>query len=254
MRCHAKRYSKKVKEQLTGELKKKDWEEKKNSLSPQKNKITKGLFGENSPQPEPPLLPNQKDFLKRRLEEEWNDMFNPPPEGMANNVIHTYLNEYDTKVVLDKITDIENKTQQLLLSRIIKKDAVRKRIDELRGIQRRMTTGPEFQELLERRDRLSSERSKTESEIENLQRRTEPLENEISSLKQKCTKLENELNISKHGHNLIDTCKIISDTIEDYMKELRNKRIDGLSQKMTEMYKKLAHKKDVINTIAIHPI
>ncbi len=244
---------KKAKEQLTGELKKKAWEEKKNSLSPQKNKITKGLFGENSPQPEPPLLPNQKDFLKRRLEEEWNDMFNPPPEGMANNVIHTYLNEYDTKVVLDKITDIENKTQQLLLTRIIKKDEVRKQIDELRGIQRRMTTGPEFQELLERRDRLSSERSKIESEIETLQRRIEPLENEISSLKQKYTKLENELNISKHGHNLIDTCRIISDTIEDYMKELRNKRIDGLSKKMTEMYKKLAHKKDVIDTIAIHP-
>ncbi len=134
----------KLKEQLLGELTRKEWEGKKSSLSPQKVKIIEGLFGKTSPQTEPPLLPRQKDFLVSRLEEEWNNMFNPPPEGMADTIIHTYLTQYDTQDIINKIDDISKQTQQHLYSRIQKRNEVERKIQELRERRRRMTTGPEF--------------------------------------------------------------------------------------------------------------
>jgi len=243
----------KLKDQLQGELKRKEWEGKKNALSPQKSKIIEGLFGESAPQPEPPLIPRQKDFFVTRLEDEWNDMFNPPPEGMADNIIHTYLAEHDTKVVLDKLNVVETRTQQELLTRIRRKNEIGRKIDELDKRKKRLTIGPEFQEALEERDKVSALCGKIEDKIESLERLIPPLENEISSLKQKVTKLEKELDISSRGHDLIETCKLMSDTTDEFMKSLRNRRIDGLSNKMTEMYKTLSHKSDIVKEITINP-
>src|SRR3989338_4007768 len=90
----------------------KAWEGKKNSLSPQKEKFINGLFGSSAPQPEPPLLSSQKEFLINRMEVEWNEMFNPPPDGMAENIIHTYFGEHDTRVVFEKIIELQDRTQQ----------------------------------------------------------------------------------------------------------------------------------------------
>ena len=243
----------KLREQLEGELKRKEWEGKKNSLSPQKEKFINGLFGSSAPQPEPPLLSSQKEFLINRMEVEWNEMFNPPPDGMAENIIHTYFGEHDTRVVFEKIIELQDRTQQHLFTRIQKVNEIDRQMDHLTARQRRITTGPEFTELLEKSNKLSEERGKLELEIENFKRRIPPLENEISSLRQKCSKLEKELNISEHGRKLVETCKLLTETIEDFMKELRDKRIDGLSKKMTEMYNMLAHKKGVVKSITINP-
>lgn len=243
---------KRLNEQLTGELTRKEWEGKKNLLSPQKVKIIEGLFGPSAPQPEPPLTPQQKDFFITRLEDEWSNMFNPPPEGMADNIIHSYFSESDTRDVLSKLEDIKKQTQQHLHSRIIRRNEIDRRIHELKEKRRRMTTGPEFQELLGKRDELNTRIGRLDSEIEGLQRRIPPIQNEISSLKKRCTDLENEVITTEQGHKLIDTCKRLHETVEEFMKELRNKRVAGLSQKMTNMYKTLAHKEDLVNNISIN--
>lgn len=243
----------KLKEQLMGELTRKEWEGKKSSLSPQKVKIIEGLFGKTAQQTEPPLLPQQKDFLVSRLEEEWNNMFNPPPEGMADTIIHTYLTQYDTQEILNKIDDILKQTQQHLHSRIQRRNEIDRKIHELKERWRRMTTGPEFQELSEKRDMINTEIGRLNTEIDGLQRRIPPLQGEISSLKKRCTDLERELVISEHGHKHIETCKRLRETIEEFMEKLRNRRVSGLSQKMTEMYKTLAHKEDIVHSISINP-
>jgi len=244
---------KRLNEQLTGELTRKEWEGKKNLLSPQKVKIIEGLFGPSAPQPEPPLIPQQKDFFINRLEDEWSNMFNPPPEGMADNIIHLYFSESDTRDVLNKLEEIKKQTQQHLHSRILRRNEIDRRIHELKEKRRRMTTGPEFNELLERRDELNTRIGRLDSEIEGLQRRIPPIQNEISSLKKRCTDLGKEVITTEQGHKLIETCKRLHETVEEFMRELRNKRVAGLSQKMTNMYKTLAHKEDLVNTISINP-
>lgn len=244
---------KRLNKQLTGELTRKEWEGKKNLLSPQKVKIIEGLFGQSSPQPEPPLIPQQKDFLINRLDKEWNNMFNPPPEGMADNIIHKDFSEDDTRDVIRKLEEIKKQTQQQLHSRILRRNEIDRRTNELKEKRRRMTTGPEFQELLGKRDEINTKIGRLDTEIEGLERRIPPIQNEISSLKKRCTDLENEVISTEQGHKLIDTCKRLYETVDEFMRELRNKRVTGLSQKMTGMYKTLAHKEDLVNTISINP-
>jgi len=243
---------KRLNEQITGELIRKEWEGKKNLLSPQKVKIIEGLFGPASPQPEPPLIPQQRDFLINRLEKEWSNMFNPPPEGMADNIIHTDFSEDDMRNVIRKLDEIKKQTQQHLHSRIVRRNCIDRRIHEFKEKRRRMTTGPEFQGLLEKRDAINTQIGRLDTEIEGLQRRTPPIQNEISSLKKRCTDLENEVITTEWKHKLVDTCKRLYETAEEFMEELRNLRVAGLSKKMTEMYKTLAHKEDLVNTISIN--
>ncbi|WP_341325824.1 DNA sulfur modification protein DndD [Methylotuvimicrobium sp. KM2] len=235
-----------LKNQLQQEATLLEWENKKQSVAPQKERFVSSFFATdffNGPFVDHTV----KNKLRESIDIAWQGLFNPQPEGCAKELIHNYLEprqrqKLDEQFVKIQVTEREIKKlleDQALLDKEIEaliKDRIR-----LEALHDDGTLHQLQQELKEIEDKLGNLREK----LGDKNRHITTLESEVHD-KRSTYEREHDifLKATPIKSNLRKAERVI-DLIKELLPELFALKTKALSDSVTEIFIKLAHKKQI---------
>lgn len=238
-------------DQIEGEGKRAQWEEGRRRVEPQRNLLVARVFGDSAPAPTPPLSDDQAIFLKQRVREEWSDLFNPPPEGIAAELIHEYLSD-------EERTQVRNKCQQVLraggtdiqapLNRL---DTAERRARDVRQQLEQIGDSERANEIIEEKSRVDRELGEAEQAWESHKRKIQALRTDLREIDRNIDNKEQELDRSGASDDKASFVRKVKRVIQQYQERLRPKKRDDVARYLTEMYRRLARKEDVVDRIEL---
>lgn len=226
---------------LKAEVKLSEWQYSKNHTQDKLNKLLE-LFT-NINDIVPPLMEPQIGQLKQKISEAWSNLWYPPPTDCASNIKHTYLADKERNDVLKQLLEIEKvgiKEINDLLSEFHNTskeiDTINTRKFEIKGIDGRYKT------LLDEVQGLYTDSKAIASELGACERSLEASKSSINDLKSTIENMKSRQTNSQPSLKRAGLAKEIIELISESIDDLYPKYVEKLSQEMTSIYKKLAHK------------
>lgn len=239
--------------QLRGELDGRTWSTNKEQFDTQRDNVIDRLLGPSAPQPEPELTKAQTAFLRKRLIEEWTQMFYPPPAGVPEKTIFDGWPQGAFEDALRHRGEVENKTRQELMTRLGKRNRVEHELQKLRLAHKQFQVGPEAQHAIDRKSDLAASLAELNIQVQDLERQITAIAAEIGNANAQAAKLGESVNQTEATRKRYETARELRNTVRDFMEDLRQRRVSELSRRMTDMMTKLAHKDDLVSKISIDP-
>lgn len=227
------------------------WDEGKRKVEPQRERLIRRLFAEGAPQAAPPLEAGQTDFLRGRIREEWDQLFNPPPAGIAEYVIHGYLSAEDRTQVRGRCTEILRAGAIDLQRMINDLDTLERRDRDVRLAMDRIGDGKRINEIVAEKSRVDKELREAEIGWEDRKRRVSSLLTDLKELRKQIRNKADELVASGASAARADLAKRVRRAVELYREALRPRKRDDLARYLGEMYRHLARKEDVVQRIEL---
>lgn len=241
-----------VASQLSGEEARAQWEEGKQKVEPQKHRLIDRLLGTAAPQPSPALDPDQIAFFRGRIAFEWDDLFNPPPEGIAETVLHRYLSNEERGQVRTKCSQVLTGAATDLLDLLNQLDAAERKARNLRQQMERIADTDRANEIIEEKSQVDRDLGEALEACDALRRRATSLSVDLTEVRRN---LQNKLDqLVETGKSKERTAFVrkIKRVIEQYQSTLRPRKRDEVASYLTEMYRSLARKEDVIERIVLN--
>lgn len=239
-----------LKNQLQEEAQLLDWENKRQSVEPQKKHFIDAFFSTDFTIP---LDENTKKKLEESVDIAWQSLFNPKPEGCAEYLMHDYL---------------EPRQRQRLNEQFEKIVVGYQEIKAL--LQQRSTLQNNIQELKREYIRLQALHDdgtlqQLQDELKTLQTELDKLNEEFGDLNRHITELDSKVadqrsTYEREHAKFIDTTPIKSnlrkserviELINELMPRLFSIKTKELSKSVTAIFKQLAHKKEQVDRIEI---
>lgn len=233
-----------LKSQLQAETTRIEWESKKQSVEPQKERFVSTFFSTDFTLP----LNNQtKDKLRESIDFAWQGLFNPQPEGCAKEYIHDYLEPRQRQRLTDQFGKIGVSYRQVK-TLLQKRNAIEDSIRELERERIRLEALHDDGTLLQLQDELKEiqgELNEHHQKLGDLNRHITDVENRIKD--QRAT-YEREhakyLEATPVKSNLRKAERVI-DLIKELLPRLFALKTQELSESVTDIFLKLAHKRQV---------
>jgi DNA sulfur modification protein DndD len=238
---------------VTVELAGRNWLTNKTQFDPHRDKVLDRFLGPSAPQPEPPLTSGQTAFLRRRLVEEWTQMFYPPPDGVPEDPLFDDWPTGAMEDALRQLDEVRDRTRQELVTRIGRRNRIDRELQRLRLAHKQFQVGPEAQQAIDRKSELAAKLAELEIESLSSERAITAITAEIGNTTALVNKLGESVNQTEAVRRRYDVARDLRLAIREFMDELRQRRITELSRRMTEMMRKLAHKGDLVSKISIDP-
>lgn len=238
---------------LDGELEGRTWSTNKKQFDPQRDKVLDRLFGASAPQPDPALTSGQTSFLRKRLIDEWTQMFYPPPDGVPETTLFDDWPTGTFEDALRHLDEVQTRTRQELVTRIGRRNKIERELQKLRQAHKQFQVGPEAQTAIDRKSELAANLAELQMESSNLQRQITAITAEIGNASAQVSKLAENVSQTEAVRKRYETAREIRLTIREFMDELRRRRVSELSRRMSDMMMKLAHKDDLVSKISIDP-
>lgn len=233
--------------QMRMEKKKIEWDNECEKLKPKKDKLLKMFFELEEPKIDPGLDQGQTASVAKRLELAWASLFFPPPVGCAEDIVHDYLSEEQHVKVINLINKFSVGADDIR-ALMRERDSLIKRIKDLDNKRARL-------EGLDRDGtlaKLNSELSALNGTIDQKQKALGALDREITALTQTVNdtratyEREHERFILANPVNsMIGKAETVYKLIGELVPRLYQLKTKHLANAMTEVYRKLAHKKHI---------
>jgi DNA sulfur modification protein DndD len=238
-------------DQLGKEEVRAQWEEGKRRVEPQKERLITKLLGPDAPQTTPPLEEPQARFLTGRFREEWDHLFNPPPEGIAEVVRHHQLTQEDRSLARNRCLEILRSSAPDLSQRLAELDKLERRARDLRQMLADMGDREAAAKLVAQKGRVDRELGEIEARWEEKQRALKKIMVDLQTAKKNLNDKEAELRDSDESSHKVDFTRRVKQVIEEYKEALRPRKRDELQGYLTDMYRRLARKEDVVDRIEL---
>jgi len=232
--------------QVQEEIARDSWDARKRSLEPEKAKFIGTFYATTEPPLEPELTVEQGAALKARLNAAWESLFYPMPEGCAEVVVHEYLGAKRPSL-LQTMNGLRMGAQDVL-GLVAKREALQKKIRDLvhrytkiEGVDRDGSLA-----------RLNAELTAVNVTLDQRQRELGDIERQMSGLKGTIDQ-ERALYAREHEKfvlanpvkSMVGRAERVSKLIGGLIPQLYALKVEQLASAMTDVYKKLAHKKQV---------
>lgn len=240
-----------LKHQLGREQVREDWEAGKAQGDKNLEKFVE-LFGTAVTRVKPALKPDQVDGVREAIGGCWESLWHPPPNDAADHVIHIHLTPSErrrTMQKLDEIDDLGASPILSLLDTISDNEAEAARIKE--GITRLEGVAPQLDAKRERLRNLLAE-------IDIANRDTGSLRNEVTYL---TGQIENRNKVIANMGAAMDQAQPalrratradrVAALIDEIVQAAVPSQIDEIATAMTEGYRTMAHKKDLVERVTI---
>ena len=245
---------KKVIDQLKNQLQEEahllDWENKRQSVEPQKEHFIDAFFSTDFTRP---LDENTKKKLEESVDSAWQSLFSPKPEGCAEYLMHDYLEPRQRQRLNEQFEKIAIGYQEIKAL-----------------LQQRSTLQNNIQELKREYIRLQALHDdgtlqQLQDDLKTLQTELDKLNEEFGDLNRHITELESKVadqrsTYEREHAKFIDTTPIKSnlrkserviELINELMPRLFSIKTNELSKTVTAIFKQLAHKKEQVDRIEI---
>lgn len=232
--------------QVQQELARESWESRKRNLEPDKAKFIGTFYDTTEPPLQPALTPEQEAALQARLNAAWESLFYPMPEGCAEHVLHDYLGA-KRQALLQTMNGLRIGAQDVL-GLVSKRESLQKKIRELVSRYSKIEGHDRDGTLA----KLNGELTTVNAILDQRQKELGDLERQISGLKGTIDQ-ERALYVREHEKfvqanpvkSMVGCAERICNLVEDLIPQLYALKVEQLAVAMTDVYKKLAHKKIV---------
>ena len=240
-----------VLKQLDGEDARAQWEEGKRKVEPQRQRLLDRILGDAAPQPAPPLIETQRVFLRERVCAEWDQLFNPPPAGIAAEVRHGYLSSEDRTDVRSKCADILRSASPDVGRLLTDLDEMERRARDLRLSLERVGDGELAAKLIAEKTRVDREIGEAQGAWDDRKRQLAAVQGELKQKRKDVSDKRAELRGSGKSADRAEFARRVKRAIESYKEALRPRKRDELAQHLGTMYRHLARKEDVVQKIEL---
>ena len=237
--------------QLCGEEERSQWEEGKRKVAPQRQRLIDRIFGDNSPQPMPELELQQIEFFRQRISTEWDELFNPPPPGIAETVIHAYLSNQERSQVQAKCQQVMRSGGADLRDLFSQLDSAERKARNLRQQLEHIGDGERANAIIEEKSHIDKELGEAEQRWDSFKRQIQALETDLKEVKREIKNKEAELLKSGQSGDRANFVRKVKRAVQLYQDSLRPQKRDEVARHLTEMYRLLARKEDVVRRIEL---
>lgn len=237
--------------QLDGEDARAQWEEGKLRVQPQREKLLTRIFGPTAPAPEPPLLATQQEFLRIRMRDEWDNLFNPPPPGIADVVRHSYLTTEERMEARSKCNEILRSGSVDVGRLLTEIEILERRARDLRLSLERIGDGELAAKLIADKTRIDREIGEIQATWDDRKRQLSAVQVELRQKRQEVSDKRAELRGSGKYADRAELARRVKKAVELYKEALRPRKRDELATHLGTMYRHLARKEDVIQRIEL---
>lgn len=201
---------------------------------------------------EPALDHSQRTGVLDSARNAWEKLWYPPPEGCADDYLHNYMNELERSKVIDALDDLDSLGAPAIIDLLntitANKDALKKLQDE---VTRTEAVAPHVDKKRERLSRLNGEIQQLDQEIGALKREMGTLEKQIGDNNAQLTKAAGQLDKAKPSNRRAQRAINVASMVDDIVKKAVPSQIEAIAAAMTKAHRSMAHKKDLVERIAI---
>jgi DNA sulfur modification protein DndD len=215
------------------------------------DRLDDALFGPAAPLPDPPLLAQQREFLRQRLRQAWRDVVARPDDGAA---------EPGALVLPLSATELAQVEARLLQAHRGAEHLVRA-VNRIEELQRHLARGQQvfrhapredgLRALLDEQAELNQELGRLAQQIDQSRRQLTALRGELQQLRSKRQQVEGESGRGARAIRLAELTLRMRQALEGYQQVLRPRKCAELRDYLRQMYQRLARKEDVIADVEV---
>ncbi|MGP9791088.1 AAA family ATPase [Roseinatronobacter sp. NSM] len=201
---------------------------------------------------DPSLSDGQRSGVLDSARAAWEKLWYPPPDNCADDFLHPYLNELERSKVIDRLDELDElgapAIVELLSTIAANEDSLKRLQDE---VTRTEAVAPHVDSKRERLTKLNGEIQQLDQEIGALKREMSALESQINSKNTELTKLAGQWDQAKPSVRRAMRALKVASMVDDIVAKAVPSQIDAIAAAMTEAHRSMAHKKDLVERIAI---
>lgn len=200
----------------------------------------------------PALNDQQRNGVLDSARGAWEKLWHPPPDDCADEYLHPYLNEVERSKVIDRLEELDElgapTIVELLHSIATNEEALQRLQDE---VTRTEAVAPHVDKKRERLSQLNGEIQQLDQEIGALKREMSALESQINQKNTDLTKLAGQWDQAKPSVRRAMRALKVASMVDEIVAKAVPSQIAAIAAAMTQAHRSMAHKKDLVERIAI---
>ncbi|QGY03254.1 DNA sulfur modification protein DndD [Methylobacterium mesophilicum SR1.6/6] len=240
-----------LKDQLRREQVREEWEAGKAQGDKNLEKFV-DLFGAAVGQVKPDLAPEQVDGVREAIGGCWEALWHPPPADAADTILHVHLTASDrrrTTQKLDEIDDLGASPILALLDTIADNESEAARIKD--AITRLEGVAPQLDAKRERLRELLAEIDVANREIGSLRNEVTYITGQIENRNKVIASIGAALDQAQPALRRATRADRVAALIDEIVQAAVPSQIEDIATAMTEGYRTMAHKKDLVERVTI---
>ena len=201
---------------------------------------------------DPSLSDGQREGVLDSARNAWEKLWYPPPDDCAQEYLHPYLNELERSKVVDRLDEVDAlggpAIVELLSSISANEDSLKRLQDD---VTRTEAVAPHVDKKRERLTQVNGELQQYDQEIGALKREMSSLESQINQKNTDLTKLSGQLDQAAPSARRAARANKVALMVDEIVAKAVPSQIDAIATAMTEAHRSMAHKKDLVERIAI---
>jgi len=201
---------------------------------------------------DPSLSDGQREGVLDSARTAWEKLWYPPPDNCADEYLHPYLNELERSKVIDRLDELDALGAPAiveLLSTIAANEELLKRLQD--EVTRTEAVAPHVDKKRERLTQVNGELQQYDQEIGALKREIASLETQINQKNAELTKLSGQLDQAAPSARRAARANKVALMVDEIVAKAVPSQIDAIAAAMTKAHRAMAHKKDLVERIAI---
>jgi DNA sulfur modification protein DndD len=200
----------------------------------------------------PSLSDNQREGVLVSARNAWEKLWYPPPADCADQYLHPYLNDLERSKVVDRLDELDELGAPAIVSLLAgleENEGALKRLQD--EVTRTEAVAPHVDTKRERLSKVNNEIQALDQEIGALKREMASLESQISQKNTELTKLSSQLDQAAPSARRAARANKVALMVDEIVAKAVPSQIEAIATAMTEAHRSMAHKKDLVHSIAI---
>ena len=201
---------------------------------------------------DPNLSDGQRRAVLARARSAWQQLWYPPPENCAEDYLHSYLNERERSKAIDRLEDLDRLAAPAIVDLLGSIAADEKQLARLQEeVTRTEAVAPAADKKRKRLSALNGEIQELDREVGALRREMQALDSQIKQKNTEWTRLTGRLDQAKPAVRRVTRALKVADLVDAIVARAVPSQIEAIAKAMTSAHRSMAHKKDLVERIAI---
>lgn len=201
---------------------------------------------------DPNLTETQRTSVLETARSAWEQLWYPPPENCAKSFLHPHLNELERSKVIDRLDELDELGAPAIVELLNDIAFNEEALDRLQqDVTRTESVAPHVDKKRERLTVLNGQIQELDQEIGALKRELAALESQVNQKNTELTKLAGQWDQAKPSVRRAMRALKVASMVDDIVAQAVPSQIEAIAKAMTSAHRSMAHKKDLVERIAI---
>jgi len=200
----------------------------------------------------PPVSDRQQDDVLRIARNSWEKLWNPPPDGCAEEYLHEYLSAHERNLVVDQLNAQDNLGAAeifRLLGSISEHENRLKQIQD--DVTRLEVVEPAVNEKRKKLKALDSTIETLQREADKLSHQRQGLDGQVSAKNAELARMRWRISEAQPAVRRAQRARAVAAMVNSVIDKAVPGQIANISTEMTKAYRSMAHKTGLIQRIEV---